>query len=403
MRQAIRNLVRMTGLVAAVTILGGADWRQFRGTDTKATGDIADLAKAIDASKPPAWKASLPGRGLSSAIVVGDRVFLTASSGPEQDRLHVLCFDAATGAKKWERQFWATGRTMTHSKTCVAAPTPASDGQRLFCLYSSNDLACLDLDGNLLWYRALGIEHPNASNSLGMAASPIVLDNTLVVPSENDSESFVAGVDVYTGENRWFLNRPKKANWTTPVILETEKGKDVVLQSSAGLVGVNPAQGTEEWTFSQGCSTMPSAVPLSGTLIVPCNGLTALKLDPAKKEPSVVWSSSRSAPSTASPIAVNNRVYSLNSSGVVKAINTSDGEIAWQLRLRGPFSSSPVASGGRLFFVSETGLIQVVEDAKTEGKIVAQHDLGQTVLATPSIGAGGLFVRSDQTLWKFTP
>ena len=108
-------------------------------------------------------------------------MFLTASSGVEQDRLHVVCLSTKTGAKLWERQFWATGRTMTHPKTCVAANTPCSDGQRLFCQFSSNDILCLDLDGNVLWLRGLGRDYPNASNSLGMAASPIVVGDTLVV------------------------------------------------------------------------------------------------------------------------------------------------------------------------------------------------------------------------------
>ena len=90
----------------------------------------------------------------------------------------------------------ATGRTMSHNKTCVAANTPCSDGDRVFALFSSNDLFAFDLDGNLLWLRGLTFDYPNASNSLGMAQSPVVIDGTLVVQSENDSESFAAGLDV---------------------------------------------------------------------------------------------------------------------------------------------------------------------------------------------------------------
>ena len=83
-------------------------------------------------------------------------------------------------------------------------------------LYSSNDLLCLDLDGNLQWLRGLTLDYPNASNSLGMSSSPIVVDGVLVVQVENDSESFAAGINVRTGENLWKLDRPKGANWTSP-------------------------------------------------------------------------------------------------------------------------------------------------------------------------------------------
>src|SRR5690606_16848625 len=145
------------------------------------------------------WSQELPGRGLSSPIIVGDQVIVTASSGYRQTRLHVLSFAAADGSLQWEREFWATGRTASHPKTCVAAPTPASDGERIFAFYSSNDLACLDLDGNLLWYRGLTYDFPNASNSLGMSSSLVVADGTVVAMVENDSDSFTTGVDPQTG------------------------------------------------------------------------------------------------------------------------------------------------------------------------------------------------------------
>lgn len=136
----------------AVNSIADADWRQFRGDATSAVA--ADTALSGDPTKPEiAWSAALPGRGLSSPIIIGNQVIVTASSGYRQDRLHVLSFDAADGRLQWERQFWATGRTASHPKSCNAAPSPASDGERIFAFYSSNDLACLDLEGNLLWYR----------------------------------------------------------------------------------------------------------------------------------------------------------------------------------------------------------------------------------------------------------
>ena len=100
---------------------------------------------------------------------------------------------------------------MTHTKTSVAASSPASDGERIYALYSSNDLICLDLEGNLKWLRGLTSDYPNASNSLGMASSVVIAAGTVVVQVENDSESFAAGIDPDTGINRWKIDRPKKA------------------------------------------------------------------------------------------------------------------------------------------------------------------------------------------------
>ncbi len=124
----------------------------------------------------------------------------------------MMSFDAATGKKLWERQFVATGRTMCHEKMCNATPTMASDGENVIAFFSSNDLICLNKDGDLQWYRGLGSEYPNASNSLGMSSSPIVIGKTAVVQVESDAEAFACGIDVETGTTKWQMDRPRAAN-----------------------------------------------------------------------------------------------------------------------------------------------------------------------------------------------
>ncbi len=249
--------------ILALSSLSHADWLNFRGPNG------SGFAKGIQGlpteltEESIAWKVALPGRGLSSPVIVGDKLFLTAASGPDQKQLHLLCFDRDSGDPIWERRFWATGRTMAHRKTNVAAPTPASDGERIYAIFSSNDLICVDLDGNLIWMRGLTLDYPNASNSLGMASSPIIAGDTLVAQVENDSESFAAGFDLLTGENRWKIDRPKAANWTSPTVLQVD-GEDIVaLQSSKGVLGVLPETGSEIWNFAKGASTIPSSVAVT--------------------------------------------------------------------------------------------------------------------------------------------
>ncbi|HXG49034.1 MAG TPA: PQQ-binding-like beta-propeller repeat protein, partial [Methylomirabilota bacterium] len=376
--------------------------RQFRGPAGNGVATEAALPTALDAARHIAWEIDLPGRGLSSPIIVGDRIFVTCASGPRQDRLHVLCFRAADGARLWERQFWATGRTMCHEKTSVAAPTPTSDGQRIFAIFSSNDLVCLDLDGNLLWLRGLGRDYPNASNSLGMSSSLVVADGTLVAQVENDSESFAAGLDVTTGTNRWKLDRPRSANWTSPVLLpHPSHGRTVVaLQSGKGVLAIEPATGREVWNYTDGASTIPSSALGDGVLFVPSHGLTALKTDGASAAPEQLWRSNQLRPGTASPLVLAGRVFALNDAGVLNCGDAATGQRLWQLRLKGPFSASPVAAGHHLYVCNEKGLLQVVDTTKPEGAVVGELDLRQTVLGTPAIAGGALYIRSDRKLWK---
>lgn len=402
LRNGLRRLFpAVCGVLIPLTLTGG-DWRQFRGTDISGVSTEAPVPSKwnIKDGENVAWTAELPGRGLSSPIIVGDKVLLTASSGYRQDRLQTLCFDRKTGAKLWERTVWATGRTMCHEKMCVATPTPASDGQRVFSFYSSNDVVCLDLEGNLLWTRGLTSDFPNASNSLGMSSSPVVVGETLVVQVENDADSFATGLDVKTGRSRWKKARPKRANWTSPVILTEESGRTLaLLQSSAGMEAVDPMTGETAWEFTNGASTIPSSVVSGQSVFVPSNGLTVLKSG-SEKKPEVLWSDNRLAPGTASPIIVSNKVFILNRAGVVNCADALTGSALWKLRLTGPHSATPVGAGSLLVFINEDGKAQVVDTAKPEGEIVGENDFGETILATPSVADGELFVRSDGHLWK---
>ena len=377
-----------------------ADWRQFRGPHGNGVADDPAPALTADAAASIAWKSNLPGRGLSSPIIVGNRVFVTCASGPRFERLHVICFNAADGTKRWERQFWSTGRTMTHDKTNVAASTPVSDGEHLFAIFSSNDLVCLDLDGNLLWLRGLTRDYPNASNSLGMASSPIVLDGLLIAQVENDSESFAVAIDIKSGENRWKIARPKTANWTSPVVVQSGGQPVVVLQSGNGIVAVHPRTGKVAWEFLDGASTIPSSAASGDTLFVPSKGLTALRPESPGQAPRQLWRNNQLAPGTASPVVAGNRIYSVNNAGVLSCGDAATGNRLWQLRLKGPFSATPLYSTGKLYFFNEKGLAQVVDTTKPEGEIIAEFSLGATILGTPSLAAGSLYVRSDGHLWK---
>jgi len=390
-----------TLLLLADATLHAGDWPQFRVPSGNGISDEAGLPTVLDANKELAWKIDLPGRGLSSPIVVGERVFVTCSSGLKQQRLHVICFRTTDGSKLWERQFWATGRTMCQPKTCVAAPTPASDGEHIVAIFSSNDAVCLDLDGNLLWFRGLGRDYPNASNSVGMSSSLVVVNGVVVAQVESESEGFTAGLDVLSGLNRWKLERPKKANWTSPVLLKSGNQQLVLLASSSGVAAVEPATGKIVWDYSDGGPSIPSLATSDGVMFVPFHGLTALQRGLSGEKPIQLWQSTQLRPGTPSPLVLGGKVFLLNDGGILTCGETATGQRLWQLRLKGPFSSSPVAVRHFLYCVSEKGMVQVVDTSRPEGEVVSELDLGESILSTPAISRGAIYLRSDSRLWKF--
>lgn len=380
-----------------------ADWLAFRGSQGNGSFDQTAPASLTLKSRD-GWSRALPGRGLSSPILVGDLVVLTASSGPNQETLHILAFDARSGSPQWERKFKATGRTICHEKTCVAACTLVSDGKALVAQFSSNDVFCLDLQGQLLWLRGLTFDYPNAANGLGMSSSPVLAEGVAIIQVENDADSFTFGLDLANGTTLWKKDRPRGANWTSPIVMRTKGREIVALQSKDGLSAIEPSSGEEIWSFDEGASTIPSSAwSQQGLVLVPSNGLTALKMNATGERPEKVWTDNKLKPGTGSPTVVKDKVYVVNGANVLSCAEITSGKILWRLRLKGPVSSSPVANSDRLFLFSETGLGQVVGLDKSQGEVVGTVDLEDTILCTPALASDGVFVRSDKKLWKLCP
>lgn len=389
-------IVSISGLMAA-TVYG--DWRQFRGND--------QASAAPDASLPVewkdgdiAWKAELPGRAASGPIVVDGKVIVTSASGYRNDRLHVAAFDEATGEKLWHRQFWATGRTLTHSFSSVAANTPASDGEHIYAFFSSNDLICLDLGGNLKWYRGITHEYPDAANDVGMSASPLAVGGSVVVQVENEANSIAMGLDKATGEELWKIDRPRNMNWTSPALLESGGKPLVLLQSSKYLTGHDPATGKEVLRYDEGCSTIVSPVALGENIFVRSGpGMAKLVRKGTTKEFDVLWTQPKLSPESSSAVIHGGLVYAVNRAGVVTAARETDGEVLWQLRLKGPFWATPVLAGDKLYCVNHDGVCQVVQLGE-EGKLLASNELGDKVLGSPAVADDALFIRSEKYVWK---
>ena len=155
------------------------------------------------------WPGSaVPGRGTSSPDHRRLRVFVTCSAGHRQDRLHVLALGAASGQVVWQRRFIATGRTICHPMTAVSAPTPASDGQRVSSYFSSNDLVALDIAATCSGCGRRA-EHPQSVNDVGMASSPLIAGDTVIVQVESQGDSFAAGYAVDTVPNVGAIAAPK--------------------------------------------------------------------------------------------------------------------------------------------------------------------------------------------------
>ncbi|MCU0708630.1 MAG: PQQ-binding-like beta-propeller repeat protein [Pirellula sp.] len=412
MKMRIREIIKSSvlgycslGLLSGVLSRSGnsEDWTQFRGPGALGASATARLPDEFggDASKNVAWKVKIPGRSAGGAIVVGDQVITTSSDAMDQRRIRLVSYSAADGKLLWEQQWIARGRPYCHPVSANAAPTPVSDGKRVFAFYSSNDIACVDLQGNPVWYRSLASDFPKAGNDVGMSSSPVVVDGVVIVQVECQGDSFVAGLSAEDGSILWKQDRPKKANWASPSIVKLPNGKNVVVvQSSEDLQAVTPADGKPVWRLELPCSTIPSSVADGNRLIVPAGGLTALDLSSAG-EPSTLWKENKLNSNACSPVVAGKNVYVVNRTVLVCG-DVYSGKILWQLRLPDAKQiwSSPVVAGDRLYLFSMEGLCFVVALDGEEGKIVQTNKIDDEVLGSPAIAGNAMFVRGANHLWK---
>ncbi len=375
------------------------NWLQFRGSNSNGSTNEIEIPSKL---KQIAWSVKLDSKGASGPIVVGNKVFITSCTGFLQDRLHIVCFNTESGKIDWERQFWATGKTGCHEKISVATPTPASDGERIVASYSSNDVACFDLEGNLLWYRGLGKDFPDASNSLGMSSSPVIVEGIAVFQVEAEPDAYAIGLDMKTGKTVWKIERPRHANWASPSIMRGEQDL-VILPSLKGIAAIDPRTGYTVWKSLDSGSSVTSVTTWNNHIFVPVDGIKVLNVSAPSTTPELLWEKGNISASTASPVVYENKIYTINGAGVLKSSSAENGKINWQLRLSGGrCSSSPIIAGDHLFVANEKGTLFSVDLSGKKGKIVGTQKLDEMILGTPALSSGAIYLRSNDHLWKIT-
>ena len=400
---------RLTIIILAISLTTNyslaEDWWQFRGKGGASVAN-ANLPTEFDDDTNISWKMPLPGKGASSPIVVDGKVIVTCSGGDNQDQLYAVAFDEKTGKKLWTQKFWATGRCFVHSLSANAAPTPVTDGKQIYVFFSSNDLACLDLDGNLVWYRALAVDHPKAGNDVGMASSPAVQDGVVVVQIECQGDSFAMGLDTSNGTTIWSRERAKVAVWTSPLIVQlNNQPPNVLLQSVESFDLLDLKTGEPVFNAEGSVSSISSSAFTDGKLFVPIDGTTAYSVS-GDGQLNKEWNSPKMRPSSMSSVVHDNKIYTLSGRGVLSTFSAIDGTEKSRVRVINGKSAwaTPVIADGYMYLFAEEGQSYVVElpsAPNDEPKVVSEHTFdGETFLGSPAVANNAMFVRSDKFLWK---
>jgi outer membrane protein assembly factor BamB len=379
--------------------LSAADWPQFRGPNASGVSTEKGLPEEWSKDKGIKWRTELPARGVSCPVVAGGKVYLTCSSGNRDDRLHVLCFDVATGKQLWHRRLQATGGTACHPKSCMAANTPVADETGVYVLFATADLAAFDSDGTLRWYRSLVGDYPTITNQVGMAASPILVKDKLIVPMDNAGESFLAAVDTKYGKNVWKVERKREINWVTPIVRENGGKTEVLFAGPDGLTAYDAADGSKLWQFKGGSGAIPTAAIDGESLYVPAAGVSKFSLNEKGVKEKAEWNAKQLQTGFSSPLVYLGKVFTTSSQGLIACADAKTGKVLYAERAKGAFSASPVGADGKVYCLNESGACTVLNAKSDEYDVLAVNELGEGTLGTPAIADGLIIIRTDKALY----
>lgn len=431
-RFAILFAVMVTCAGSGHSLTAQSNWPQWR-------GPLGSGAASADA-RPPIhwnetenvrWKIPLPGRGHSTPIVWGDRVFVTtavpvgekltpkmsgrpgAHDNLPVDSKHqfvVMAIDRADGNVVWETPVRdVIPHEGGHYTASLASASPVTDGKHVFAHFGSHGLYCLDLDGKIVWDKQLGKMH--SKHGHGEGASPALFENTLIINWDHEEQSFLLALDKATGEERWRTDRQEVTSWSSPIVLRQDDVNQVIVCGTERVRGYDLETGDVLWECG-GMSANIVATPIAadGFLYVGSSyekrALMAINLVGARGDITgserVVWMRTRGTPYVPSPLLYKDALYFLThyqnvlTRVIAKTGNDSPGGM--RLGPLGNIYASPVAANGHVYVTDLDGSTQVITHSDVP-RAVSLNRLNEKVSASAAIVDREIFLRGDKHLY----
>jgi outer membrane protein assembly factor BamB len=395
-------------LVSVVFVLGvvaGAEsnWPRWRGPQQD--GHSADTNLPVKwTNENVVWKTTLPGSGQSSPVIWGDRIFLTSALDQGKERI-VFCVDRKTGEIVWRQSAWKGEPEKSHDMNGWASATCVTDGEMVVAFFGRGGLHAYSVQGQPLWSSDLG----TFAGPWGTSACPIIVGDLVVQNCDADSDAWIRAFDKKSGKEVWKTRRRDHRGWSTPIVVESGKRREIVVNGHEGVQAYDPESGHELWFCKAFNGRGEPTVTPAGDLLCVVNGLSGdfYSVRPGGSgnvtETHMAWHTPRSGGrDTPSPIVVGKQVIVCDMSGVATCYDLTDGHMVWKNRLSGRFSGSPIAAGGLVYFLNEGGKTVVLKPGE-EFEIVAENALApakdEIFRASLTPSDGQFFIRSTSVLY----
>ena len=384
----------------------GQNWTRFRGPNGTGISQ-SDTIPVTWTSADYRWRVKLPGVGYSSPVIWGNRLFVTAAVEEDATRI-VRCLRTSDGGLIWKKSFPSSTHPK-HDFNCYASSTPAVDENNVYLAWATPEqltvVALEQQKGGELWRRDLGpfvAEH-------GFGASPILFDDLVILPDDQDGSSSLIALDRKTGETRWRSERRTlKTAYATPCIYQPNDGPPELITSSwaHGISSLDPLTGRANWELEVFQHRVVGSPVIAAGLIFGGAGSGGVgrryvAVRPGRPsegvEPELVYEVTGSLPYVPTAVTHGNLLFLWYDRGVVTCLDAPTGKIHWRERVEGDYFGSPVRVADRLYCISRTGEM-VVLAADDEFKLISRIDLEEPSNATPAVAHGVMYLRTNSHL-----
>lgn len=390
-----------------VTGEGAQFWPRWRGPSGQGLVAPGKYANFWSPTANVKWRAQIPGRGNSSPIVWGERIYLTTA----QDgggKLSMLALNRADGRVLWEAVVLQDGVEDVHQKNGHASATPVTDGRTVYASFGRHGLVAVDLNGKVLWHRRFGV----IDNYHGPAGSPVLYKDRIFLYQDHNGSTgqraFVAAFDAKTGRTLWETPRTETVGWGTPVVITAGDRDELIVNSQRRVTAYDPATGKELWTV-RGMTYEVIPTPVVGEgLVFASSGRAGptFAIRPGGTgdvtSTHVAWSTPKGSPFVPSPMVYEGLLYLINDmQSILTVYEAKAGALVYQGRLgvaqREGFSASPVVVNGEAFLTNDDGETFVVKTGR-EFKLLHTNKLGERTLASPALVDGVWYWRTASSL-----
>ncbi len=374
------------------------NWPGFRGPEGNGVAVDADFPTEWDgpAGDNILWKIPIPHPGYNSPIIWEKKIFL---SGADRNTQIVYCFDADSGDILWQTELndipgSPERRPSVGDDTGYAAPTMTTDGERVFAIFATGDIACLDFEGKRIWAKNLGM----LDNHYGHSSSLITYQDLLIVPFDQNTGGRLLALRARSGDIVYDQPRDAEISWASPILVDTGGRMELILNSAPFVMSHDPRTGQELWRVKCMLGEVAPSPAYADGIVFAVNDYARLVGIKLTETPEVVWEYIDDLSEVASPLATKELVFMAASFGTLSCFDSKTGERYWFHDFDEGFYSSPILVGDKVYCMDMFSVMYIVK-AQKEFELISQNELGEHAMTIPAFMHNRIYIRGEKHLF----